>query len=179
MVFFHPFHSSNCFLEETRDPVVIVTGGGAEGLAVTPDGREIWVTNRIEGTISIIDAETLEIVEALKSHPFAARIEISSEGHVAIPNGAAAEQLAQYLQIIDLESREVIADLPLDDGRPASGGFGVLIQGSVVYVAGRGRGDLRVFDLRRLEAPPVVVSTRMDDPDGMAWSPLRVAAFDR
>ena len=38
----------------------IPTGKGAEGLDVTPDGREIWVANREANTISVIDAKTRE-----------------------------------------------------------------------------------------------------------------------
>jgi DNA-binding beta-propeller fold protein YncE len=75
------------FLEEERDPVVIVTGGGAEGIAVSPDGSEIWVANRTEGTISVVSAASLEVVATRPSHPFAGRVEISPEGYVAVPNG--------------------------------------------------------------------------------------------
>jgi DNA-binding beta-propeller fold protein YncE len=34
------------YLDEDRPPAVIVTGLGAEGIDVTPDGSEIWVANR-------------------------------------------------------------------------------------------------------------------------------------
>lgn len=43
------------FLDEERPPIVIDTGPGAEGLDVTPDGREVWVINRQEESISIIE----------------------------------------------------------------------------------------------------------------------------
>jgi YVTN family beta-propeller protein len=39
----------------------IATGDGAEGIAATPDGSEVWVGNRAADTLSIIDPETLEI----------------------------------------------------------------------------------------------------------------------
>jgi YVTN family beta-propeller protein len=29
------------------------TGKGAEGIAVTPDGKEVWVTNRSADTVSV------------------------------------------------------------------------------------------------------------------------------
>ena len=50
------------FLNEDRDPVVIQTGPGAEGLDVSADGSEVWVANRQERSISVIDAELLEVV---------------------------------------------------------------------------------------------------------------------
>ena len=42
-------------------PIVIPTGTGAEGLAVTPDGREVWVVNRIAKSISIVDTGSLKV----------------------------------------------------------------------------------------------------------------------
>jgi DNA-binding beta-propeller fold protein YncE len=74
------------FLEEERDPVVIVTGGGAEGIAVSPDGSEIWVANRTEGTISVVSAASLEVVATRPSHPFAGRVEMpAGRGRVRRP----------------------------------------------------------------------------------------------
>ncbi len=39
----------------------------AEGLAVSPDGKFIWVANRVASTVSVIDAEQLRVVSTLKT----------------------------------------------------------------------------------------------------------------
>ena len=35
----------------------------AEGIAVTPDGRQVWVTNREADTVAVVDASSLKIVK--------------------------------------------------------------------------------------------------------------------
>ena len=38
----------------------IVTGKGAHNLFLSPDGRQIWVDNRVAGTTEVLDAATLK-----------------------------------------------------------------------------------------------------------------------
>jgi YVTN family beta-propeller protein len=40
----------------------VKTGRGAHNLFYAPDGRSIYVTNRVEGSISLLDASTLDVV---------------------------------------------------------------------------------------------------------------------
>ena len=69
-------------LEGDTPPVVIPTGEGAEGLAVSPDGREVWVVNRVAGTISIVDTRSLTVAATIDVPPDARRAEISAGGRV-------------------------------------------------------------------------------------------------
>ena len=39
----------------------IATGAGSEALALTPDGRELWVAARADGHIAVIDTATLAV----------------------------------------------------------------------------------------------------------------------
>jgi YVTN family beta-propeller protein len=43
----------------------IRTGNGAHNFLVTPDGKTLYVSNRVAGTISILDAETLAVTGTL------------------------------------------------------------------------------------------------------------------
>jgi YVTN family beta-propeller protein len=45
----------------------IPTGAGAEGIAITPDGREVWVTNRGANTISVIDVASDAVTQSFES----------------------------------------------------------------------------------------------------------------
>jgi YVTN family beta-propeller protein len=45
----------------------IVTGAGAHNFLVSPDGKTIYVTNRVAGTISILDADTLAVTGTLQT----------------------------------------------------------------------------------------------------------------
>ncbi|MGH9175819.1 MAG: gluconolaconase, partial [Vicinamibacterales bacterium] len=86
-------------------PVVIPTGAGAEGLAVTPDGREVWVVNRIARSISIVDTRSLDVIQTIDVPPDARRAEISAVGRVLVPHGGTDAAPAQYLSVYDLRSR--------------------------------------------------------------------------
>lgn len=168
------------FLDEDRDPVVIDTGPGAEGLAVSPDGSEVWVANRQEETISVVDTEALEVVAEIPSRPYAGRVEIGRDGLAVAPNGGGGgEPVPQYLRVFDVAERRMVAEVPLRDARPQAGNFGALIHGRSVFVSDPGEGTIRIFDLDALTEPAVVLATAHERPDGMAWSPLRVGVMTR
>ncbi len=167
------------FLDEDRAPVVIPTGPGAEGISVSPDGREVWVANRQEESISIIDTELLQKVATVDSRPFAGRVEIGPNGRAVAPNGGGGGQpVRQYLRLFDVESRTMIAEVPLRDGTPGTGNFGVLIHDGFAFVSEPGQGTIRLFDLDALgESEPQVLVSAHESPDGLAWSPVRVAVM--
>ena len=159
--------------------LVIPTGPGAEGISVSPDGREVWVANRQEESISIIDTELLQKVASVDSRPFAGRVEIGPNGRAVAPNGGGGGQpVRQYLRLFDVESRTMIAEVPLRDGTPGTGNFGVLIHDGFAFVSEPGQGTIRLFDLDALgESEPQVLVSAHESPDGLAWSPVRVAVM--
>lgn len=165
-------------LSEELPPVVIATGRGAEGLAVTPDGAEVWVVNRVAETISIVDTGTFEVVETISARPGGRRAEISTEGRVLIPASSAAPATAKYLTIYDVASRRVIEELPINDGRPITGAFGIHIVGETAFATDRSAGSIAIYDLVDFPTARTLV-TNHAAPDGLAYSPLRVAVMGR
>ena len=164
-------------LVDDSDPVVIETGSGAEGLDVSADGREVWVANRQEESITVVDTESLEVVATLDSRPYAGRVEMDPNGYAVVPNGGGGgEPVPQYLRVFNVGSREMIAEVPLRDGQPQDGNFGVLIHGGMVFASDPGEGTIQVFDLREPGNGRVLLSSH-DAPDGMAWSQIRLNAM--
>lgn len=164
-------------LVDDSDPVVIETGLGAEGLDVSADGREVWVANRQEESITVVDTESLEVVATLDSRPYAGRVEMDPNGYAVVPNGGGGgEPVPQYLRVFNVGSREMIAEVPLRDGQPQDGNFGVLIHGGMVFASDPGEGTIQVFDLREPGNGRVLLSSH-DAPDGMAWSQIRLNAM--
>jgi YVTN family beta-propeller protein len=159
-------------------PVVIPTGAGAEGLAVTPDGREVWVVNRIAKSISIIDTGSLKVIQTIDVPPDARRAEISVSGRVLVPHGGTDAAPAQYLSVYDVKSRALVNRLAMHEGRKGSGGFGIHIVGERAFVSDRLDRALFTIDLDDLKSPRVL-ATGHDDPDGLAVSPVRVAVLER
>jgi YVTN family beta-propeller protein len=166
------------FLTEQRPPVVIPTGRGAEGIAVSPDGREVWVANRHEETISVVDTASLKVAATVPSRLAAGRVEIGANGLAIVPNGGGGKIVPQYLRLFDFRARKMLAEVPLRDGTPQDGNFGVLIRGDVVFVSDPDlTGSIRMFNLRMFGSEPEVLVTGHAAPDGMAWSPVRVAVM--
>jgi DNA-binding beta-propeller fold protein YncE len=167
------------YLDEDRPPDVIRTGPGAEGLDVTPDGSEIWVANREDESISIVDANSLEITATLEARPYAGRIDIAPNGLAAMPNGRnGVAPVPQMLRVWNVEARTIAAEIPIRDGMPGNGNFGVLIEGETVFVADPGLGTIQAFSLDGSGAREVIAADR-EGPDGIAWSPIRVDVMTR
>jgi YVTN family beta-propeller protein len=165
------------FLDEDRPPVVIDTGPGAEGISVTPDGREVWVANRQEESISVIDTASLKVVAEIPSRPYAGRVEIGNNGIAVAPNGGGGgEPVPQYLRVFDVARHSVVDEVALHEVA-GDGNFGVLILGESALVADPDDRSIRIFSLRNLHDAPIVLASAHESPDGLAWSPLRVGVM--
>ena len=89
-------------------------------------------------SISIIDTESLEVIATIGSRPLAGRIKMSPDGRAIVPNGSSAAQVPQYLRVFDVESREMLTEVPLRDAQPQAGNFGVLIHDGLVFASDPG-----------------------------------------
>ncbi len=164
-------------LEGDAPTRVLETGAGAEGLAVTPDGREVWVLDRAAGTISIVDTVRSIVVDRVPSRMQSNRIAISRAGEAIVTNGTSGETLAQYLRVIDVASRKSRREFHLKGGEPAQGAFGIWIQDRTVFISDTDGGRVLAYDLETWGEPRILISgLEKERPDGMGWSPLRVAS---
>ncbi len=165
------------YLDEDRAPTVIPTGPGAEGIDVDPVSGEIWVANRSDESISVIDPDSLEEIARLDSRPYAGRIAMGPGGLAIMPNGGGGgEPVPQYLRLWDVAARKVLAEVPIRDGTPQGGNFGVLIHDGMAIVADPGARNIQTFSLDGLSARTVLAAGH-EAPDGLAWSPVRVSVM--
>ncbi|NND44202.1 MAG: YncE family protein [Xanthomonadales bacterium] len=159
----------------------VATGEGAEGIAVTADGAEVWVANRGDDTITVHDTGSLEVLAELETGDFPIRLEMSADGKYALVTNAESSELGVYQ--VSTRKELVRRKLQLEGGKGASifGEFGqssvpVGIQTHptrpVIYIA-HANGDAvseistETWEiLRVLDAGP--------EPDGMAYSPLDI-----
>ena len=144
---------------------VIPVRSGAEGFDVSPDGKEIWVANAGDGSISIINVATKSVTQTLAADARGAnRLKFTPDGKRVLvagqagPNGAA-------LTVIDATTREIIKRINV--GRGAAG---IVMQpdGVRAFVACSPDNNVAVVNLVTLE-----VVGRFDaggNPDGVAWA---------
>ena len=162
-------------LEGDSKTRVLETGAGAEGLAVTPDGREVWVLDREAGTISIVDTHRAVVVERISSRMQSNRIAISGAGEAVVTNGTSGEALVQFVNVFDVASRAKRKELPLKGGQPGEGAFGIWIQDRTAFISDTNGGRVLAYDLDEWDEPRVLISgLEKERPDGMGWSPHRV-----
>jgi hypothetical protein len=104
---------------------------------------------------------------------------MGSGGRAIVPNGRSdAEPVPQYLRLFDVKSREMLTEVPLRDGQPQGGNFGVLIVDGLAFASDPGDGTIQTFELDAMSERNVLV-TNHEAPDGMAWTPIRVEAMTR
>lgn len=139
---------------------VVPVGRAAEGFDVSPDGREIWVGNAGDGTVSVIDWQTHTVVATLQVNVRGAnRLRFTPDGRYALISAG------PELVVVDTQSRAVTKRIPLGHG---SGGVLVEPGGRRAFVACSPDNYVAVIDLKTM-----VVIGRIDagpDPDGMAWA---------
>lgn len=138
---------------------VIPVGRGSEGFDVSPDGKEAWVANAQDGTVSVIDLAAKKVVATLAVNvPGANRLKFTPDGrHVLVTPGSA-------LVVLDAATRKEVKRLPSVHG---SGGIQMQPDGKRAYVACGQDGDVAVIDLETLET---VGHVAVSGPDGLAWA---------
>jgi len=138
---------------------VVPVGRGAEGFDVSPDGKEAWVANAGDGTISVIDLQAKSVVATLAANvPGANRLKFTPDGRLALVTPGSA------LVILDAATRKEVKRLPAVHG---SGGIQMQPDGARAYVACGRDGYVAVIDLKTLE---MVGKIPIAGPDGLAWA---------
>ena len=140
---------------------VIPVGGGSEGFDVTPDGKQAWVANAWDGTISVIDIAQKKVTATLQANARGAnRLKFTPDGSRAMVSAG------PEVVVFDVASQKEVKRLRIGHG----GGGGIQMQpdGKRAYVAFAQDGFVAVIDLQSLE-----VVGKIDaggNPDGMAWA---------
>jgi YVTN family beta-propeller protein len=151
-------------LTDWRETVIPV-GAGAEGFDVTPDGKEAWVANARDGTISVIDLAARRVVQTIAADvPGANRLKLTPDGRLAFVSALGSPNVT----VLSVATRAVTKRIPV--GR---GSAGILVQpdGARVYVACTPDDSVAVIDVRSLTVVARIGAGRQ--PDGLAWAVRR------
>jgi YVTN family beta-propeller protein len=141
---------------------VIKVGNGSEGFDVSPDGKEVWVANAQDGTISIIDPNAKTVTQTLDANVQSAnRLKFTLDGKLVLVSTLGGPNLT----VIDAATRKTVKVVPMGDGAA-----GILMEpgGARAFVACSPNDYVAVIDLKtmtvvgKIEAGP--------EPDGMAWA---------
>jgi YVTN family beta-propeller protein len=144
--------------------VNVPVGHGSEGFDLTPDGKELWVANAQDQTISIIDVASKKAVETIPSTQAANRLKITLDGKYAFVSDMSGNDLL----VIDVATRKEYKKIAL----PASSeGLLMAPGGRTAYTTLNTRDAVAVIDLETMKMTGEVKTGR--GPDGLAWAARR------
>jgi YVTN family beta-propeller protein len=149
----------------------VATGAGSEALALTPDGRELWVAARADGQLAVVDTATLEVVARLPLPGVPIRLAITPDGRTALVTCAGSSELVAFDVATRRERTRRKVDVPLAHGA-AERPFARLAPGSALPVG---------LHLSADGARAYVAATmgdRVVGYDATTLEPLRVIAVD-
>jgi len=144
------------------EQTVVRVGNSSEGFDVSPSGREIWVANAQEGTISIIKLASKTVSDTIAANvPGANRLKFTPDGARVLISSLRGGDLT----IFDASSRKEIKRLKLGHGTA-----GILVQpdGERAFVACSPDNYVAVIDLKSLQDVGHIDVGQ--NPDGLAWA---------
>ena len=140
---------------------VIPVGGGSEGFDVTPDGKQAWVANAWDGTISVVDMAGKKVAATIQANARGAnRLKFTPDGSRALVSAG------PEVVVFDVATQKEVKRLRI--GKGGGGGIQMQPDGRRAYVAFAQDGFVAVIDLQSLD-----VVGKIDagpNPDGMAWA---------
>jgi YVTN family beta-propeller protein len=164
----------------------VKTGAGAEGIAVRPGTSEVWVTNRAADTLSVVDAETLEVTATIEAAGFPIRVAFTPDGKRALVSAARTGEVILFDAAGRRELRRAKLDLTTAPDAaqrlfgdqfgksPVPVGLLVSPDGRSAFVAATQADAVVVIDTATLAVRNLLRAGR--EPDGMALSSAEAAA---
>jgi hypothetical protein len=78
--------------------------------------------------------------------------------------------------VFDLRRRTLVGRHAMHEGQKGPGGFGIHVVGERAFASDRAGRALLAMDLANISGT-AVIATGLNDPDGLAWSPVRLAVL--
>jgi YVTN family beta-propeller protein len=148
--------------KSTGEVKVISTGPGTEGIAISPDGKEVWAASRTDAKISIISTATDTIVASFPSGGKSPkRMEFTPDGSQVWVTNSGSSQTT----VFDAHARELIESVTTSKD---PSGVSISQDGRRAYITNSNANVLTFVDvLSRKIVSTMPIGT---DPDGVAWS---------
>jgi YVTN family beta-propeller protein len=140
----------------------IATGASPEGIALSPDGREVWVGNRGANSIAVIDTATDKVTASFSSGGKAPiRVKFTPDGKEAWVSNAENNTVC----VLDGATHALLATI-----ETGAGPVGTVIppDGKRVFIAATRANQVVVVD--RASRQIVKRLKTGAEPDGMAWA---------
>jgi DNA-binding beta-propeller fold protein YncE len=162
---------------------IIPTGNGAEGITLSADQSEVWITNRADNTISILDTESLILKTTLTSEAFPIRAKASADGKFILVSNAktgaltifnATDKTLHKTISMEVTAKEKEASRLFQDFDNSPVPVGILIPPNqkLAYVANTNADVITVIDLQKMKIVKRLTAGR--EPDGLGFSSIDI-----
>ncbi|MFQ5926018.1 MAG: beta-propeller fold lactonase family protein [Terriglobia bacterium] len=141
----------------------IPTGAGAEGIDVSPDGREVWVGNRAAHSIAVIDTATDRVLVTFSAEgQVPIRVKFTPDGKQVWVSNAGSNAVA----VFDAATRQHLATI-----ETGTVPVGILLDpdGKRAFVANTRSNQVTVVDVTSKTIIHRIAPGT--EPDGMTWVP--------
>lgn len=123
----------------------IVTGGNPEAIAITRDGKALWVGDHSGPRVRVIELATDTVTATLPTDPFAIRLAMTPDGKTAI----ASNFQSGTLTLFDARKRLPVRTIALSGtARAMQVTLAISSDSRTAYVAETGRDQIAEVDLR-------------------------------
>jgi YVTN family beta-propeller protein len=143
----------------------VAAGRGAEGFDLSPDGKEIWVANAQDGTVTIIDVATKKATQTFPTPVRGNRLKFTPDGKGVLVSGGPSGSSHANLVILDAVTRKEVRNFDFGGG---SDGILIIPGGARAYVAVSGKDKVAIVDLTKLGIEGYIATGK--GPDGLAWA---------
>jgi YVTN family beta-propeller protein len=139
----------------------VPVGRGAEGFDLSPDGRELWVANAADATVSVVDVAAKAVAATLQV-PFgrANRLKFSPDGRLVLVSDLGGHDLI----VLDAATRKEVKRIDVGGG---AAGTEVDPDGSRAFVSVGSRNGVAIVDLKALTVSGFIETG--PGPDGLEW----------
>lgn len=147
-------------------------GQRIEGLAVTPNGREVWVGGNESHAVYVLNGQTGAIEHTLPNFGMAYRVGITPDGRTAVMSDPGSEKIHIY-DVATHAQRAVIDVAPMDGGQPSSPqGITISRDSRTAFVTLKAAAKVAIVDLASAKITGTL--TVGAGSDGVGYSPLVV-----
>jgi YVTN family beta-propeller protein len=140
---------------------VVPVGKGSEGFDISPDGKEIWVANAGDGTVSVIDVASKQETQTIAADVNTAnRLKFTPDGRFVLISSLRGSDVT----VMDTATRKTVKKIAVGHGAA-----GIVMQpdGARAYVACTPDNYVVVIDLHSMEVTGHIQAGQ--NPDGLAW----------
>jgi YVTN family beta-propeller protein len=139
----------------------IPVGRGSEGFDLSPDGKELWVANAQDATVSVVDVASRRVVQTIPSTKSANRLKFTPDGKYVFVSDLNGNELL----VLEAASRKEFKRIVLPGN---SEGLLMTPDALHAYTTLNSRDAVAVIDLKTMTVTGEVKTGR--GPDGLAWA---------